>query len=198
MSDSEADRREGYKYCWKCYEKAHGFIPDQWNPWVRGKCESCGLSTECFRSPTEWEKKNVYEHLQTDHAGLPAFVAELEALEAKTSPGPWRVKTHGAENYIVDGGSVASIKCLFADTAEFIAEARNHAPALLALVRQLQGENAELTDKIVKAKALIDCKDQIVTLRRKMTNGAADPLTQRIVLSLCDLIVEIERSLEDG
>ena len=108
---------------------------------------------------------------------LPAFVAELEEEE----------KVFGEKEFV----SAEVIKGFRSRMGEYV-------PALIALVRQLQGENAELTDKIVKAKALIDCKDQIVTLRRKMTNGAADPLTQRIVLSLCDLIVEIERSLEDG
>lgn len=61
MSEDKMDDLEGYKYCWKCYEKAHGFIPDQWNPWIHRKCKSCGISTECFRSPTDWEKKNVLE-----------------------------------------------------------------------------------------------------------------------------------------
>lgn len=74
-------------------------------------------------------------------ANLPAFVAELESLEAQATPGPWErdefdiwVK-HPAFNHII---------CEIASDAEFICSLRNHAPAMLALVRQLQGENAAL------------------------------------------------------
>lgn len=142
MIPNDTDRPEDYKYCWKCYEKAHGFIPDQWNPWVRGKCESCGLSTECFRSPTEWEKKNVYEHLQTDQAGLPAFVAELEALEAKAKHSQSPI-----------GSSFISTTPEGYDFAQSLID---NFPALFALVRQLQGENAKLT--IQASKYAYECE----------------------------------------
>lgn len=164
MSDSEADRREGYKYCWKCYEKAHGFIPDQWNPWVRGKCESCGLSTECFRSPTEWEKKNVYEHLQTDHAGLPAFVAELEALGAKATPGPWIADFNDLHS---DSVWIAEFQSGF-DDLDYTVALRNHGPALLALVRQLQGKRDRLDALLVKAAGFIDLQSDTPGYKNKL------------------------------
>ena len=74
---------------------------------------------------------------------LPAFVAELEALEAQATPGPWRSREAGTEYLICDAGGVASTKCIVEQNADLIVALRNAAPALLALARELKAERDE-------------------------------------------------------
>jgi hypothetical protein len=62
---------------------------------------------------------------------LPAFVAELEALEAKATPGLWQIDP-------LKGPAVQP----------FVVALRNHAPALLALVRQLAAERDDLAARL--------------------------------------------------
>lgn len=81
---------------------------------------------------------------------LPAFVAELESLEAKATPGPWDIGisyiSNKADIYVDSSESIRIDESVnsIADS-RFVATLRNHAPALLTLVRQLQGERDHAT-----------------------------------------------------
>jgi len=83
---------------------------------------------------------------------LPAFISELEALQAKSTPGPWTAVFHdGYADCTVENSesnTIATSGLNYQEDGEFIAAARNHIPALLLLVRELKAENQGLRAKV--------------------------------------------------
>jgi len=66
-----------------------------------------------------------------------AELARLEKLEAKATPGEWKVSEPAVYIYTADGMVAKMENCPeFKSNSEFIAALRNHAPALIAAARR--------------------------------------------------------------